>query len=152
MPEKLLYNYLNDDELLRISNKIREIETTTIGEIVVSIKEKRKITEKKLSLKSLAEKEFIKAGIAKTKDATGILIFLVLNSKEFYLLADKNINEKVEQNTWDRIAKSMSEHFIEGSFCRGILNGLEQAGKILSTHFPIKPGDVNELSNVVRIE
>jgi uncharacterized membrane protein len=152
MPKKLIYNYLNDDELLRISNKIKNIEKTTAGELVVSIKEKRKFTEKKLSLKSLAEKEFIKAEIAKTKDATGILIFLVLTSKEFYILADKNINEKVEQNAWDVIAKSMGEHFVEGNFCKGILNGLEQAGKILATHFPIKPDDVNELSNEVRIE
>ena len=152
MPKKLLYKYLNDDELLRISNKIKEIEKLTAGELVVSIKEKRKFTEKKSSLKSLAEKEFIKAGIAKTIDATGILIYLVLASKEFYILADKNINEKVEQNTWDKTAKSIGEHFVEGNFCKGILNGLEQAGKILSTHFPIKPDDVNELSNEVRIE
>ena len=151
MPKKLLYNYLNDDELLRISNKIKEIEKTTVGELVVSIKEKRKSNEKNLSLRELAEKEFIKAGIAKTKDATGILIFLVLTSKEFYILADKNINEKVEQNTWDEIAKSMSEHFVERNFCKGILHGLEQAGIILATHFPIKPDDVNELSNEVRI-
>ena len=152
MPKKLIYNYLNDDELLRISNKIKDIEKTTTGELVVSIKEKRKLWEKSASLQSLAEKEFVSAGIAKTKDATGILIFLLLTSKEFYILADKNINEKVERNTWDLIAKSMSEHFVNGNFCKGILNGLEQAGKILSTHFPIKPDDVNELSNEVRIK
>jgi uncharacterized membrane protein len=151
MPKKLLYKYLNDDELLRISNKIKEAEKTTAGELVVSVKEKRKFNEKKLSLRDLAEKEFIKAGIAKTKDATGILIFLILTSKEFYILADKNINEKVGQNTWDKIAKSMSEHFVDGNFCKGILHGLDQAGKILSTHFPIKPDDINELSNEVRI-
>jgi uncharacterized membrane protein len=152
MPKKLIHNYLNDDEFLRISNKIKDIEKITAGELVVSIKEKRKLIEKKLSLRSLAEKEFVKAGITKTKDATGILVFLVLTSKEFYILADKNINEKVEQNTWDVIAKSMSEHFVEGNFCKGILSVLEQAGKILSTYFPILPGDVNELSNEVRVK
>jgi uncharacterized membrane protein len=151
MPKKLLYKYLNDDELLRISNKIKETEKTTAGELVVLVKEKRKFNEKKLSLRDLAEKEFIKAGIAKTKDATGILIFLILTSKEFYILADKNINEKVGQNTWDKIAKSMSEHFVDGNFCKGILYGLDQARKILSAHFPIKSDDVNELSNEVRI-
>jgi uncharacterized membrane protein len=151
MTKKLIYDYLNDDELLRISNKIKDIERTTAGELVVSIKERRKIVEKKLSLQALAEKEFVKAGIAKTKEATGILIFLILASKEFYILADKNINKKVEQNTWNKIVKSMSEHFVEGNFCKGILDGLELAGKILSTHFPIQPDDVNELSNEVRL-
>ena len=85
MPKKLLYNYLNDDELLRISNKIKEIEKTTAGELVVSIKEKRKLTEKRSPLKSLAEKEFAKAGIAKTIDATGILIYLVLDMSQLFL-------------------------------------------------------------------
>jgi uncharacterized membrane protein len=151
MPKKLIHNYLNDDEFLRISNKIKDIEKITAGELVVSIKEKRKLIEKKLPFRSLAEKEFDRAGIAKTQNATGILIFLVLASNEFYILADKNINKKVEQNTWDVIAKSMSEHFVEGNFCKGILSGIEQAGKILSTHFPILPDDVNELSNEVRI-
>ncbi len=151
MPKKLIHNYLNDDEFLRISNKIKDIEKITAGELVVSIKEKRKLIEKKLPLRSLAEKEFVKAGITKTKDATGILIFLVLTSKEFYILAGKNINEKVEQNTWDVIAKSMNEHFVDGNFCKGILEGIAECGNILSAHFPILPNDVNELSNEVRI-
>ena len=32
------------------------------------------------------------------------------------------------------------------------MNGIEQAGKILAAHFPIQPGDVNELSNEVRLK
>jgi len=89
MPKKLIYSYLNDDELLRISSKIRDMEKTTAGELVVSIKEKRKLFEKSKSLQTLAEHEFINAGIAKTVGSTGVLIFLVLTSKEFYILADK---------------------------------------------------------------
>ena len=151
MPKKLIYNYLNDDEFLRISNKIRDVEKTTAGELVVSIKEKRKLWERTKSLRALAEKEFVSAGIAKTAGATGILIFLVLTSKEFYILADKKINEKVEQSVWNTISKSMGEHFSRGYFCKGILEGIKECGKILSAHFPIAPDDINELSNKVRI-
>jgi uncharacterized membrane protein len=46
----------------------------------------------------------------------------------------------------------MSLDFKKGNFCKGILNAVEQAGKILSSHFPIQPGDVNELSNEVRLK
>lgn len=151
MPKKLIYNYLNDDEFLRISNKIREIEKATSGELVVSIKEKRKLRERTKPIRNLAEKEFESAGIAKTAGATGILIFLVLISKEFYILADKKINQKVEQLIWNAISKSMGEHFSKGNFCAGIFEGLEECGKILSAHFPILPNDINELSNKVRI-
>lgn len=151
MSETLLYNYLSDDELLRISNKIRSVEKSTTGELVVSIKEKRNLGEKSILLRRLAEKEFLKAGITKTKEATGILIFIVLASKEFYILPDKSISAKVEQSVWDDISKKMSAHFKDGNFCKGILDTLDECGKILSFHFPIKPGDVNELSDNVRI-
>lgn len=151
MPKKLIYSYLNDDELLRISNKIRDVEKTTAGELVVSIKARRKLFEKSKSLKVLAEQEFIDAGIAKTVGSTGVLIFLVLTSKEFYILADKKINEKVDQAVWNNIATEMGNHFIDGNFCKGILRGIEECGKILSDHFPILPDDVNELPNNIRL-
>ncbi len=151
MPKKIIYNYLNDDELLRISNKIRDVEKTTAGELVVSIKEKRKFFERNKPLRALAEKEFISAGIAKTKEATGILIFLILKSKEFYILADNKINNKVEQITWDTIAKTMTEYFSNGNFCKGITEGISDCGKVLSTYFPIQQNDINELSNKVRL-
>ena len=152
MPKKLIYQYLNDDEILRISNKISEIEKTTSGELVISIKEKRRFGEASKSVLDLAEKEFVSTGIAKTTGATGVLILLILKSKEFYILADKNINEKVEQSVWDTIAQSMTKQFSQGNFCKGIIEGIEDCGKILSAHFPILPDDVNELSNKVRLK
>jgi len=152
MSKKFIYKYISEDEFKSISAKIGEIEKTTSGELVITIKEKRGWLEKHKSVRALAEKEFIKAGIAKTKGATGILIFILFNAREFCILADKSIDEKVEQSVWDEIADNMTLHFKNKNFCKGILNGIEQAGKILSTYFPILPGDVNELTNEVRIK
>ena len=151
MSKKFIYKYLNEAELKSISSKISEIEKTTAGELVITIKEKRSWLEKTKSVRTLAEKEFISAKIGKTKGATGILIFMLFNAKEFCILADKKINALVEQSVWDEISNNMSLHFKQENFCKGILDAVEQAGKILSTHFPIQPGDVNELSNEVRI-
>ena len=152
MSKKFIYKYLNEAELKSISAKISEIEKTTSGELVITIKEKRGWLEKTKSVRTLAEKEFVEAKIGKTKGATGILIFMLFNAKEFCILADKKINERVEQSVWDKISTSMSLHFKQENFCKGILNAIEQAGKILSQHFPIQPGDVNELSNEVIIK
>jgi uncharacterized membrane protein len=151
MKEQLIYHFFDDDEFLRISNKIKETEKKTAGEICVSIKEKRSFRQKKKTLRQLAEDEFNRLGIAKTRDSTGILFFLVLADRQFYILADKGINEKVSQETWDKIKEEMQQKFLKGEFCKGILFGIEEAGNILSTHFPIKPDDTNELSNRVNI-
>jgi uncharacterized membrane protein len=151
MSKKFINKYLSEEELKSISTKISEIEKTTSGELVITIKEKLGWLEKTKSVRTLAEKEFVSAKIGKTKGSTGILIFMLFNAKEFCILADKKINELVEQSVWDEISNSMSLDFKQENFCKGILNAVEQAGKILSTHFPIQSGDVNELSNEVRI-
>ena len=91
-------------------------------------------------------------GVDKTRDNTGILIFFLLDERQFYILADKGINEKVEPKTWDSIKNEMQKMFLKGNFSKGIIHGVEEVGKILSTHFPIKPDDTNELSNRVVIE
>ena len=152
MSKKFIHKYLSEEELRLISAKISEIEKTTSGELVITIKEKRGWLEKTKSVRTLAEKEFIGAKIGKTKGSTGILIFMLFNAKEFCILADKKINQLVEQSVWDEISNSMSFNFKQENFYKGILNAVEQAGKILSTHFPIQPGDVNELSNEVIIK
>ncbi len=152
MKTQLIYKFLNDDELLRISNKIKEEEKKTAGEICVSIKEHRSFLQKKKSLRILTEEEFLKLGIDKTRDKTGIIIFILLEAREFYILADEGINEKVAEKTWDKIKDEMQEHFIQGKFSEGIIYGVERVGKILSEHFPIKPDDTNEISDRVVLE
>ena len=152
MEKQLIYHFVNDDELLRISNKIKEMEKTTAGEICVSIKEKRSLLENRKSVRELAEKEFFKLGVANTRDKTGILIFLLLANRSFYILADSGINEKVPLGTWDKIKDEIQKNFSHGEFCKGIIFGIEEVGKILSKHFPIKPDDTNELSNRVNLD
>jgi uncharacterized membrane protein len=152
MKTPLIYKFLNDDELLRISSRIKSEESRTAGEICVSIKERRSFTQRSKSVRELAEEEFFKLGIDKTRDKTGIIIFFLLEAREFYILADEGINKKVPENTWDKIKDEMQEHFIEGKFSEGIIHGVDRVGKILSEHFPIKPDDTNEISNRVVLE
>ena len=152
MEKQLIYNFVDDDELLRISNKIKEMEKLTAGEISVSIKEKRSLLEKGKSVKQLAEKEFFKLGVSNTKDKTGILIFLSLEDRKFFILADSGINAKVNPETWDKIKDEMQGMFQKGEFSKGLIYGVDEVGKILSTHFPIKADDTNELSNKVTLD
>ncbi len=151
MTEKLIYHFINDDDFLHISNKIKEFETLTAGEICVSIKEKRKYSQLKKSIKEIAEEEFFRLGINNTRDKTGILIFLMLTDRQFHILADKGINEKVSDSTWDELKNQIQKFFLAGKFANGLIWGVEEVGKILALHFPIKPDDTNEISNRVML-
>jgi uncharacterized membrane protein len=87
----------------------------------------------------------------KTRDKTGVLIFLLLSERKLQIIADEGINSKVENETWQKIADGMVEKFKEGKYLDGLLFGLDEVGKILSAHFPIRPDDINELPNDVEI-
>ena len=152
MKPKILQNYLNDDELLRISNKIKEAEKKTAGEIAVNIREYKSFFEGKKPLRQLAEKEYIRLGVNKTKEGTGVLIFLLLSKRQFYILTDDIINKLTGEQVWADIKNIMQEKFVRGEFCKGILFGIDEIGKILAQHFPIRPDDKNEISNRVVIQ
>lgn len=151
MNKRIIYNFLSDDELLRISNTIKEAEKKTSAEILVTIKEKRNLFEKRKSIKTLAEIEFNKSEIIKTKERTGVLIFILLSDKQFYILADKNISARIEQKILDDIAGKMSDTFRKGNFSKGIIDCINSLTEILSKQFPISPNDINELSNKVKL-
>lgn len=151
MSKRIIYNFLSDDELFRISNRIKEVEKKTSAEIVVAIQEERNFFQKRKSLRQLAEIEFNKAGIGNTADKTGVLIFILLSDKQFYILADKKVSDKINQNTFDQLANEMSEQFKSGNFAQGILSCIDRLGEILSQEFPIKSDDTDELSNKVLI-
>lgn len=149
MDNELLYHFFSDDDFLDISNKIKETEKITSGEIRVAIKGKIPFLKRNKDIKDLATEEFYKLGMADTRDKTGILIYVLLSQRKFYILADYGINEKVSQAKWDTIRNEMAAEFKKGNYLNGILITLDKVGKILEEHFPIKDDDTNELSNKV---
>lgn len=151
MKDKLIYHFFSDDDFLRISRKIKEVEKLTSGEIKVSIKDKTLFWDRKKGIHKKAEDEFYKLGMNNTRDKTGILLFLQLNERQFYILADEGINSKVQPDTWEKVKDEIQEEFMHGHFSEGIIKGIEKVGRILSEHFPIKSDDTNELSNKVII-
>lgn len=151
MSRKFPLNFLSQSDIDSIKKKISEIEKSTSGEIVVSIKQKRSFLDKKKSLFELARKEFIKAKIANTKNSTGVLIFILFSEKQFYILPDNNIIKFVDNNFWQNLADEMSEKFRTNNFVDGLTNCIEKIGEILKVNFPIKKNDMNELSNEIRI-
>jgi uncharacterized membrane protein len=149
--KNLVKHMFTKEDLAAVASAIGEAEKTTAGEIRVSIRQKRKWREKKRTIEELARLEFSGLGMTKTKDRTGILIFLLLEDKKFYILADDGIHAKVVDGTWDKIAKEMSDHFSQKNFRSGIIHGVTSVGMELTKFFPRKSDDTNELPNDVQV-
>lgn len=149
---KIIYEFFSDDDFLRISNAIKQAEKTTSAEIKISVKEKRNFAERKKSLHELAAHDFKKFKMGKTKDATGVLIFLLLSEKSFYIYADSGVTEHLSNEILEKIRDKMQDEFKRGNFTEGIILGINDLASVLSEKLPILPDDVNELSNAVEID
>jgi uncharacterized membrane protein len=147
----LVKTFLSKQDLADVADAIKDAERRTAGEIRVAIRQKRSKKEKAFSVEQLARHEFVHLGMTKTKERTGILIFIVLEAREFFILADEHINEKVAPRSWESVAQTMAAQFAKREFRVGILNAVRSVGDHLATHFPSKPGDKNELSNKVDV-
>ncbi|HDP67426.1 MAG TPA: TPM domain-containing protein [Candidatus Marinimicrobia bacterium] len=148
----LIDKYFSKDDLQQITVACGEAEKQTAGEIRVSIfsKRPRKLREK--SLEEMALDEFFRLGMDKTRDQTGILLLIILAERKFQILADRGINAKVDQPTWDELADTLSEYFKNGKYLEGVQHCVRRMGAILAQHFPIKSDDTNELSNEVSVQ
>jgi len=146
-----LKKLLSEDDLKAVADAIAKVEWITSGEVRVSIRQERSRGEQGANVEALARKEFAELGMVNTRDRTGVLLFFLAETRQFYILADAGIDEKVPEGTWQLIADLMSEHFAKQNFREGIVSGVRAIGKVLAQHFPRKPDDANELSNQVRV-
>jgi len=144
-------NILTGKEMSNIASVISEVEKETIGEIRVNIQKTKSFAERKLSVYDLAVKKFFELGMDKTKDKTGVLIFLLLSDKKFQIIGDEGINKRVSKEFWDVLAIKMAEYFRNNKFVEGINHTIKEVGIVLKKEFPMKSGDTNELSNDVVI-
>jgi len=96
-----------------------------------------------------AVRAFYEKGLYKTRQNTGVLFFLSLLEHKVWVLADKGICEKIDQDTLNRFAQSVSYGIKEGRACEALCDAMKEAGELLARHFPITAGDADELSDTV---
>ena len=92
---------------------------------------------------------FYDKGLYKTRDQTGVLFFISLFEHKVWVLADKGIYEKIKQETLQKYAHDVALGIKTGKAAEALCSEIRSVGKILAEHFPIKPEDINELSNEV---
>lgn len=144
-------NILTKDEQHKISETIKSVERETIGEVRVNIHKTRSFKDKNLPLYELAVKAFYELGMDKTKDKSGVLIYLLLSEHKFQIIGDEGINKRVSKEFWETVAGKTSEYFRQNKFADGICYAVNEVGTVLKKEFPMKSGDTNELSNEVVI-
>jgi len=131
-----------DEQRAEIRQAIQTAELNTSGEIKVHI-------ENNCKGDSLDRAAFVfeQLKMHKTELQNGVLFYLALKDRQFAILGDSGINEKVPKGFWDDISEMMMEHFKKGEFTKGMAKGVQEAGLQLKAHFPYQQDDINELSD-----
>lgn len=149
-------HFLTADEKTAIKNAVQQAESRTSGEIRVLVVSASKrpwnLTSPEKAVHQRARREFASMGIGNTADRTGILIMLSLKEQRVEILADKGINDKVVQKTWEDVVAIIVSNVKQGKQAAGIIQAVKFVGKILAEHFPRKKDDTNELSDEIAVK
>lgn len=113
----------------RIVRAIVDAERNTTGQIRVSI-----APRPWGSVRKAAEREFVRLGMTRTPHRNGVLIFVVPSRREFVILGDEALHQRVGQEFWERVVAAMSERIRSGNLTDGIVHGIETAGAELAGH------------------
>ena len=104
-----------------------------------------------LRTRQRAEMAFLEEEVFRTRDRTGILLFLSLFEHRVIVIGDSGINRQVEQGQWDGIVQTVAAGIRAGKPGEALVEGIRQCGELLERHgVAIKPDDLDELSNELR--
>jgi putative membrane protein len=93
----------------------------------------------------VAMEQFVSRGIARTKESTGILIFVSLAERYARIIADDGIAGRVPQAEWQSAVDALTGHMRDGRIADGFLAAIERCGVVLATHFPSTGPERSEL-------
>lgn len=99
-----------------------------------------------------AVQSFFQKGLYHTKNNTGVLFFISLLEHKVWILADKGIYKKIEQETLQSYADDIATGIKKGNACEALICNIKKIGEILAKHFPIQTDDTNELTDSVIFE
>lgn len=135
-------NFFSNEEKDDIKQAILDAELNTSGEIRVHIENKHKgdVLERAVYI-------FKKLRMDQTGQHNGVLFYLSIQTRSFAIIGDEGINAAVPEGFWESSKKLMINHFREGRFTQGLVEGIAEAGVQLKRHFPFQAEDVNELSD-----
>ncbi len=99
-----------------------------------------------------AMKAFVEEEVFKTRERTGILVFVSLFEHRIEVMGDAGINEKVSPDEWVDVVEHIRDGIKRGRLVEGVIEGIEMCGHLLEkSGVEIRPDDTNELSDAVRL-
>ena len=95
---------------------------------------------------------FLENEVFRTRERTGILIFLSLLERRVIVLGDSGISARVEQREWDAVVAGIVEGIRSGQPGRALAAGIRRCGELLTRRgVAARPDDTDELPDQLRM-
>jgi putative membrane protein len=91
-----------------------------------------------------ALEQFVVRGITRTKNRTGVLIYVSLAEHYARIVADEGIAQKVHSAEWQSAIDALTAHMRDGRVAAGFTAAIERCGAVLAAHAP-PDGSPNDL-------
>ena len=92
---------------------------------------------------------FYRHRLAETRDRTGILLYVSVFERQVVVMADRGINEKVGQETWQQVVDIVLRGIREGRPADALCEAVTRCGELIALQFPLRAGDKDELHNLI---
>jgi putative membrane protein len=93
---------------------------------------------------------FMEHAVFRTRERTGVLIFLSGLEHRVVILGDEGIHARVQDPGWEALVAELVQAIRKGRAGEGVCRVIQELGTKLSKGAPIRPDDENELPNHVR--
>jgi len=99
-----------------------------------------------------AAEAFVAEEVFKTRDRTGILLFISLLEHRVLVVGDEGINAAVDKAEWDDVVATVVAGLKGGTPAEGLLKAIGMCGELLHRQgVKRKPDDTDELSDRLRM-
>ena len=98
-----------------------------------------------------AMEQFRIRGLARTRDRTGVLIFVSLAERYARIVADEGIASRVPQSEWQGAVDALITHTRDGRIADGFVTAIDLCSAALARHFPPSADDRDELRDRIYV-
>ena len=105
--------------------------------------------EMEAEVKEAAEIQFHQKGVYRTREGTGVLIYVSVFERKVWVLGDRGINTKIPEGYWQGVVDQIVQGIREGRPAESICQAVARVADVLAEKFPVKPGDTDELKNLM---
>lgn len=139
---------LSDEDKKFLVTLIKSTEESTSCEIKIHINDSCKGAALDKAIELIA-----KLGLDKTKNRTGIILYLSVKDKKFAIAGDVGIHQTLPNHSWHDLKDEAISFFKDEKYAEGLAHCLRKLSMIVTSTFPAnKIDNVNEISDDISFE